>query len=326
MAQKCKNQDRENPLIYATLDCICHVAQEKITAAGEDSFCYGISENSVLLGVFDGCGGSGAKKYPAFQNRTGAYIGARAVAGAVYRWFENEKPTTDYSRNGENVKAAIVRSLTVCKENCMNTESKIKGSISKEFPTTAAIARCVVQTGGVLVECYWAGDSRVYLLDADGLAQLTADDLDDLDAFENISGDGVLTNVISVSRPFVLHSRSIALRRPCFLFAASDGCYGYIPSPMEFEGFLLEQLEKADSFVDFEENLRRELAHISGDDFSLIGAAFGFGTFSELKRLLGERYQNLNAGYLSHIIQQDGESRRIMWNQYRRQYYRFYGE
>ena len=43
------------------------------------------------------------------------------------------------------------------------------------------------------------------------------DDLDDLDAFENLSGDGVMTNVISASKVFTLHSRSVEIRKPCIL-------------------------------------------------------------------------------------------------------------
>ena len=310
--------------VYSALDCICHIAQEKIPTAGEDSYCYGISKDSVLVAVFDGCGGSGAKKYPVYQEKTGAYMGARAVAGAVLHWFADEPHFLEHGRNSEAIKAAIGRSLTVCKENAGSQGSKIRGSISKEFPTTAAIARCAVGAEGVCAECYWAGDSRVYLLDEDGLAQLTADDLDDLDAFENLSGDGVMTNVISASKAFTLHSRSVGIRKPCILFAATDGCFGYIPSPMEFEGLLLEQLENARSLEEFEEKVHRELAKVAGDDFTLVGAVLGFGTFPNLKRNLGERLQRLRGHYLSAIDPENPESRRQVWNRYRRDYYRYY--
>lgn len=312
--------------IYSVLDCICHIAQEKIPTAGEDSYCYGVSEDSVLMGVFDGCGGSGAKRYPIYQEKTGAYIGARAVAGAVLHWFEDEPHFLEHGRNSETIKAAIGRSLTVCKENAGNQGSKIRGSISKEFPTTAALARCGVGADGVYVECYWAGDSRVYLLDEDGLAQLTADDLDDLDAFENLSGDGVMTNVISASHVFALHSRKLVLQKPCVLFAATDGCFGYIPSPMEFEGLLLEQLEKAGSMTEFEKGVHGELTKVAGDDFTLVGAVIGFGTFLNLKSKLGERNQKLKEYYLSNIDPEKPEGRRQVWNRYRRNYYRLYGE
>lgn len=324
MKQNERTKGEQPPRIYSVLDCICHIAQEKIPTAGEDSYCYSISEDSVLVGVFDGCGGSGAKKYPVYQEKTGAYMGARAVAGAVLHWFEDEPHFLEHGRNNEAMKAAIGRSLTVCKENAGSQGSKIRGSISKEFPTTAAIARCVVGAESVFAECYWAGDSRVYLLDEDGLAQLTSDDLDDLDAFENLSGDGVMTNVISASKVFTLHSRSVEIRKPCILFAATDGCFGYIPSPMEFESLLLEQLENARSLEEFEEKVRQELTKVAGDDFTLVGAVLGFGTFSNLKRSLGERCQKLKGHYLSGIDPENPESRRRIWNRYSRDYYRYY--
>lgn len=308
--------------IDTCLDCIVCVSQDKIPGFGEDSFCYRVTEEGVLLGVFDGCGGSGAKKYPAYQNRSGAYMSARAIAGAVYQWMEDAH-SSELSRNCQTMKAHILQGLSICKENCGGQGSKLKGSISKEFPTTAAVACCAVEGDDLLAECYWAGDSRVYLLDENGLAQLTADDLDDPDAFENISGDGVLTNVISASMPFTLHSRRIALQKPSLVFAVSDGCYGYIPSPMEFEGVLLEQLQRSQNMAEFEENLRAAFAKTAGDDFTLTGAFFGFGTFPIVKKVFWKRYQALIQGYLSHISR-ESESRKEVWNRYRRGYYRYY--
>lgn len=324
MTEKRKCSSVSMPPVYGALDCVYYAAQEKIAGYGEDSFCYGISEEGVLLGVFDGCGGSGAKKYPVYQNRTGAYMGARAVAGATRQWFEQLPPLVDCDENGKALKDAIVKSMTVCRKNCGNQDSKIRGSISKKFPTTAAVARCTVLHEEMLVECYWAGDSRVYLLDEDGLAQLTADDLDNLDAYENISGDGVLTNVISASKPFALHGRSMTPRKPFFIFAATDGCFGYIPSPMEFEEVLLEQLVMAESMKNFEEGLRLKLAETAGDDFTLVGAAFGFDTFLNMQACLEKRYHTLIRRYLSGISQSDPESRRRIWKQYQEDYYRFY--
>ena len=81
-------QNRD-PGFFGGMDCLFHVYKEKIPENGEDSYCYCIREDSLLLGVFDGCGGSGAKRYVNYCEKTGAYIGARAVAGAVKTWFES---------------------------------------------------------------------------------------------------------------------------------------------------------------------------------------------------------------------------------------------
>lgn len=324
MTRKGKRPSTSVPPVYAALDCLCHTELEKIQGYGEDSYCYRISEDSVLLGVFDGCGGSGAKKYPIYQNRTGAYMGARAVAGATRQWFETLLPLGGCDENRQTLKDSIAKSMMICRENCGNQGNKIRGSISKEFPTTAAVARCSVVHGQLTVECYWAGDSRVYLLDEDGLAQLTADDLDNLDAYENISGDGVLTNVISASKPFTIHERSVTLQKPFLVFAATDGCFGYIPSPMEFEQVLLEQLMIADSMDDFEKRLHLKLAEVAGDDFAFVGAAFGFGIFLNMQKCLEKRYHILKRQYLSGISPIDLECRRLVWKRYQKDYYRFY--
>lgn len=312
------------PRIYHGLDCLFHVAQEKIPQNGEDSFCFGIAEDSVLLGVFDGCGGSGAKKYDAYQQKTGAYIGARAVSGAVQSWFETQPYSRQCSNNADALKQCILKSLAMCRNNSGSQgKSLLKGSITKEFPTTAAVARCVCLPEGISVECYWTGDSRVYLLDEDGLAQLTADDLDGLDAFENISGDGVLTNVVSASRDFTVHCGSLVRGKPFLVFSATDGCFGYIPSPMEFEAFLLDTLHESDSMAAFEALLREKLDEIAGDDFTLVGAAFGYGTFDAMKRSLEQRRKALLKTCISRIDQADPNSRQRIWSCCKEEYYRY---
>lgn len=172
------------------LDSIFCVYKEKITGAGEDSFCYQIGEQKLLLGAFDGCGGSGARKYAAYRNKTGAYMPSRAVVGAVQWLFDNDLFTDDGEENARRIYSVMTESLAVCSAHSgAEGSSKLRGSMSKAFPTSAAIVYCAVRSGAISLDCYWAGDSRVYLLDEDGLAQITADDLDGLDAYENISGD-----------------------------------------------------------------------------------------------------------------------------------------
>lgn len=324
MAQIMNMGERAQPRIYSGLDCVFRAVQEKIPENGEDSFCFEIVEDSILLGTFDGCGGSGAKKYDAYRQKTGAYIGARAVAGAVQSWFRAQAASKERGNDGSSLKAYILKSLSVCKDNCGNQgKSLLRGSITKEFPTTAAIACCTRLPKEISVECYWAGDSRVYLLDEDGLAQLTVDDLDGLDAFENISGDGVLKNVISASKDFTLRYGRLTREKPFLVFSATDGCFGYIPSPMEFEALLLDTLLEADSMAAFEAHLREELCQIAEDDFSLVGAAFGYGTFDSMKASLAQRRNVLLKTYISRISRTDPDSRKRLWDRYKQDYYRY---
>ena len=54
----------------------------------------------------------------------------------------------------------------------------------RPFPTTLACAYAVPDQEEILIHILWAGDSRIYLLDQDGLAQVTRDDTDIEDAFD----------------------------------------------------------------------------------------------------------------------------------------------
>ena len=314
----------KNRNIFNGLDCLFRACKEKIEDNGEDSFCYCVREDSLLLGVFDGCGGSGAKRYTNYSNKTGAYIGARAAAGAVQSWFETSSVDASAQNNAEEIHQSIQNALRFCKaKGGSQGETKLKGSIAKEFPTTAAVAYCVPELGSIRLDCYWAGDSRVYVLDEDGLAQITRDDLDGLDAFENISGDGVLTNVISATKPFDIHSVRLTMQKPFLIFAASDGCFGYIPTPMEFEAYVLNHLLQSKSMTEFEKNIYDGLEKIAGDDYSLVGAAFGFGTYSNLQASVRGRFRQVMQQYIRCLQDATPEGMRELWESYRENYERF---
>lgn len=63
------------------------ICEEQVADQGED-FCLAVrKQERILVGVFDGCGGSGARVYTALGNRTGAYVASRALAVSVRKWF-----------------------------------------------------------------------------------------------------------------------------------------------------------------------------------------------------------------------------------------------
>ena len=309
------------------LDCIAVVFKEKIEGLGEDSFCYAVNENGTMLGVFDGCGGAGAKEYPAFGNKSGAYMASRAAAGAARNWFTQTytRSEADTARCAGTLKEAINAALAVCKDNCgAGAGTKMKGSLFKAFPTTAAIAICSSESGEMYADIFWAGDSRVYMLDGCGLAQLTADDLSgDIDAYENISNDAVLTNVINSSADFTIHSRRVRLNMPCVVFCASDGCFGYIPSPMEFEYMLLDALDRAASVTEWEDLIGGQLAETSGDDYTLAAGVFGYGSFDALKEHFSARAEELYRSYIEPLESGGTSTADELWQEYRENYYRF---
>lgn len=312
------------PDILRSMDCVLRVYKEKIPENGEDSYCYDIREDALLLGVFDGCGGSGAKRYRNYREKTGAYIAARATAGAVQEWFENCNTNTQIEEQAQEIQQIVKKALHFCKEKSgRQGKTKLRGSMAKEFPTTAAIAYCVPESETIVVNCFWAGDSRVYILNEDGLAQITYDDLDGLDAFENISADGVLTNVISATKPFVIHSTRLVMQKPFLIFAASDGCFGYIRTPMEFEAYIIEHLLKSKCLADFERSVHAGLEEIAGDDYSMVGAAFGFGTYSSLQDSLKQRFRLLVKRYAHPLKNASDEKIKKLWNGYKENYYRY---
>ena len=145
---------------------------EKKPDNGEDSVIYALNEKRAMVGAFDGCGGSGASQYGALRNKTGAYLASRATCAAYLQWFGALEEGQE--GNTEEVKALILRYLRLVEENGgEDSGSKLMGRMSKKLPTTAAVAICRPARSGVDVQLHWAGDSRVYLLDSDGLAQLT---------------------------------------------------------------------------------------------------------------------------------------------------------
>ncbi len=314
-----KLTNKHQPTMFADLiDATFSICEEKIPGNGEDSYLYMLSDTEGLAAAFDGCGGSGAKHYESYRNKTGAYMASRVAAGAAKLWFENGQ--ADPAQGTPNKLKELFRQyLELCK-SMGNSVNKIKGSLSKEFPTTAAIIRCRGVGSEIEADCIWAGDSRCYLLDENGLKQLSRDDLGGLDAMENLSADGVLTNVISLSKGFTLHCKTIRVRKPVLLFSASDGCFGYFRTPMEFEAMLLETMMKADSFQTWQDGILARLSEISGDDFTLCGFAFGFGSYEKMKKALARRTVAVFETYMKDIETKSRDELTKMWEDYKPEY------
>ena len=288
------------------LSAIFAVNGEMVKDNGEDSFYYGVDANRTIVAAFDGCGGIGSRRYGNFSGKTGAYVASRAVCGGVKAWFE--------ARDDQPVKAYIERALKVCGKYA-DKEGRLMGSLGKSFPTTAAIIETVGNTDAVVSKCYWAGDSRCYMLDDLGLHQLSLDDIDGEDAFSNISGDGVLTNVINASTGFEIHEKRLCFKRPCVLIAASDGCFGYLNSPLDFEYMLLDTLMKASSPGDWKKKLDTEIRGYTGDDYTLCVAVYAQDSFQKFKKSMGNRYENLYREYIA-----TDESAEDKWSRYKNAY------
>ena len=298
------------------------ICTEKIQGSGEDCGLEAFNQNAGLIGVFDGCGGLGARICPSADNKTEAYLASRTIGNAVKLWF-------DYCCDARRwdlklLDKIILIALEHCKKYSSSSSSfSLKGSLIKPYPSTMAVVVSYIKQKKILTTHLWAGDSRTFFLDANGLAQISTDDINGGDALDNLTQDGALTNVISLGGKFIVHHKTIAVERPAVIISATDGCFGYVASPMAFEFILLSSLMNSNHVEGWRENLRRTISSVSGDDQTIAIEAIGFETFSEMKESFLDRYKYIEK------IEQFSEAKgndniiRQLWKEYKPNYYRF---
>ncbi len=310
-----------------SLDFVLSFCRDKIPGHGEDSYCYSFCDTAGMVGTFDGCGGAGARTHAYYSGHTEAYMASRLCAGAFYDGFRELFPS---SKPAEEIANEVFAPKVISWLQGFEPPKgglQIKGSSVRTLPTTAAVA--LIQPGGkgqTLVTAIWAGDSRVYLMDKTGLAQLTVDDTTVTDPMENIYDDGILQNLFCSDKPVKLHCKTVSVAEPFVVFSATDGCFGYLSTPMEFEGVLLNTLMRADSAAQWEKDIANVLGGVAGDDHTLCLAACGYGSFDKLKKAFASRQAAVAEAYLMPIERlpvEDRESRYALWQQYKENYIRY---
>lgn len=271
--------------------------QEKKEGKGEDSEPIFFSTNdSLLLGVFDGMGGAGgAECVSDFShdgiNMTKAYVASRIVKDAV-ETAVRENPRLMFESNFDNILTNIIKVRFTLEKEKFPQKSKggLRSALIKEYPTTLAIS-CITHAAEKLsINSYWAGDSRNYIWNKNGLFQISIDDLKgNLDPMQNLHEDAPMSNCIQADAEFKINHKNILVsdKEKFVVISATDGCFGYYPSPMDFEKALLDSLSQASSLAEFEHYLTTAFASVTADDFSFSIAAIGFKNFNELKTYLG---------------------------------------
>ncbi len=300
---------------------------EARAGCGEDNWAYGFCEDTGIIAVFDGCGGSGARKHEEYHNNSEAFMASRLCSGALFACVQNAFPyRAEPARFAQQI-------LTPCLSNAIkaNTPSEKAGGIKvngmRTLPSTMAAA--FIQSGSdrtLNISPIWAGDSRAYVLDASGLSQLTIDDSNQPDPMEGLYDEGTLTNVICADKPIRLNCRTVQRKPPFMVITATDGCFGYVSSPMEFEGMLLHTLLEASSVAQWEDNLRKLIAAYAGDDYTLCLASFGYDSFGAIQGAFADRYRELKSTYLEMVWAapwEDRDTRRRLWATYRRNYLKY---
>ena len=236
--------------LRAFLNSVFRLNGEMIKGNGEDSFVCSLGDAMGLIGVFDGCGGIGSRKYDIYKNKTGAFVASRVAANVAASWFKefSEKERILSSNTASVFCNELKNRITYRLKELDGAVGSgiIKGSLVKSFPTTAAMT--LFARGQNALDCafMWAGDSRGYVLNGNGLCQITRDDIDGgEDALDNLSSDGRLSNVISAKGDFCINCRMLSVAEPAVLITATDGCFGYFSTPMEFEYMLVSTLENS---------------------------------------------------------------------------------
>ncbi|MEV5755439.1 serine/threonine protein phosphatase [Streptomyces tendae] len=284
-----------------------------------------------VLAVFDGSGGSGAApawRGPDGATYTSAWAGARVARLATECWFQHSVAS------GEEDSLPHLKHLlrTVLHAAPTGARSKITGSMRRVLPTTLAAVRYRAHEEGVHWQAIWAGDSRSYaLLPVSGLHALTRDDTRETDALAQLRQDPPMTNVICADRDFTLSAHGGEFREPCVLLAATDGFFGYVHTPAQFECVLLDTLGRARDMGDWAGLLRRAIQPATGDDASLSLAALGFEGFGQLRDAFTERHTDVvRSGYLDVPPGGGPQARRgwqdRTWGTYRPAYEKFMPE
>ncbi|MBR1759272.1 MAG: hypothetical protein IJ744_11205 [Lachnospiraceae bacterium] len=298
---------------------------------GEDNWCYGFAKQSGIIAVFDGCGGSGCRTHEAYQNHTEAFMASRLCAGVLYETIQRSFTETI---TAEILAKRILRdsldnriARNVPPEN--NNGFKMKGL--RLLPSTMAsiLVQCVDDDSRLLVSPIWAGDSRAYVLDANGLSQLSTDDSTQPDPMEGQYDDGIMTNVICGDYPVNLHFHTYKVQLPFIILTATDGCFGYVSTPMEFEGMILHTLLESANVTQWENHLQNLVGSYAQDDHTMCLASFGFDSFRQIQDSFTKRYDELKRDYLETIWATPWENREIrreLWRMYRKNYMKYIGD
>jgi serine/threonine protein phosphatase PrpC len=300
-----------------------------------------------LLGVFDGMGGAGGTLYETPEGRrTGAYLASRIARDVVeQRMLDLLEP--DWHLNGKaaarNLQHSVQQALKQRLQELNPAPSSLRSRLIRALPTTmAVVALQRTQPGGPTWagHVFWAGDSRAYVFEPRGASQLSTDDLRDPgDALANLRRDSVVSNAMSADTEFHINHRRVELRSPFLVVCATDGCFGYVRTPMHFEYLVLSHLLEARNTEAWSSALQAEIAAVTGDDAAM--SALGVGAdLKEFQELFAPRVGELASDFIEPldelsdaVTRAEQELRALQsrqldemterWNRYKSEYERY---
>ncbi len=261
-----------------------------------------------LIGVFDGMGGAGGTVYETPDGRrSGAYLASRIARDVVARrMLDLLEP--DWNLEGEAAADDLKRSVRQALEGRLAElkapPSQLRSRLLRALPTTmAVVALQRTQRDRATWAChvFWAGDSRAYAFLPTGARQLSTDDLrEPIDALTNLYRDSVVSNAMSADTDFAVNYRRVELKAPFLVCCATDGCFGYVSTPMHFEHLVLGALPDARSVEGWSRSIQHKVAVITGDDAAM--AMMGVGAeLPQFRSLFTPRVAELEEQYISPL-------------------------
>lgn len=276
----------------------------KIVGACEDAPPIFISPTSqetapIIVGVLDGMGGAGAGQVEYLTKKislttTEALLSSRIVRYRILKALTNDKSPTSVDLKTE-IREVLTRAEASLK---INEKTRIRGTMTMRLPTTLVLSQ--ISRGSnldtAIVKTLWAGDSRAFLITpADGLSALTRDHVRVSDQLEQLQSDPPIENVVNGSKDFFLEEFSTTVNSPFILLLATDGVFGYLPTPGFLEFGLLEAISAsgskfAETFADF-------CTFYAADDVSAVIIVRGFKDEVDLKTQFAPRLAQLREMY-----------------------------
>jgi len=292
---------------------------EKIPGHGEDSDPILRDGRELgLVAVFDGMGGAGGTVYETPDGpRTGAYLAsrvARDVAEARMVALLNPEWNLDGPGTALELQRSVREALQTRLAALKAPASGLRSRLLRALPTTMALIGLQRrEAGGERWDghLFWAGDSRVYVFAPDtGAQQLTVDDIKDRsDAMANLREDSVVSNAMSADVDFVVHHHRVELSAPFLVVAATDGCFGYLPSPMHFEHLVLAALRDALTAESWSTAVQTAISAVTGDDAAM--AVLGVGAdHQQFRTLFSTRTAELERRWLAPLDASDADVQR----------------
>ena len=267
-----------------------------------------------LVGVFDGMGGAGGTVYETPDGRrSGAYLASRIARDVVERRMV-DLLEPDWNLKGEaaaeDLRRSVQHALQERLAELKAPPSQLRSRLLRALPTTMAVValqRTHRDKSTWACHVFWAGDSRAYAFLPTGARQLSTDDLrDPNDAMANLYRDSVVSNAMSADTEFTVNYRRVELKAPFLICCATDGCFGYVPSPMHFEHLVLRALPEARSVDAWSRSIQTKVAEVTGDDAAM--AMMGVGAdLSDFQALFAGRVAELEGQYIAPFDESGGD-------------------